>query len=290
MTFKIAHLSDLHFSSWDWNPRQFFSKRWLGNLNFLIGRRKIFCHERLASLPAYLSQNGTSHLLITGDLTTTSSPAEFEKSQAFVQEIEKYNIRVFCIPGNHDQYTRAAYHSRLFYDYFPSRWDESCPYNLKEHGVTSVRLSSQWHLVGLDTALATSWFFSTGLFSQKIEKHLFALLSSFSPQDRIILVNHFPFFQHESPRKRLVRGRELRQLLEKFPQVKIYCHGHTHRRCFANLQSAGLPLIFDSGSTVLRKEGAWHQMEMTPEHLMLKVYGWTKQERQPTLQESYDLV
>jgi 3',5'-cyclic AMP phosphodiesterase CpdA len=223
-------------------------------------------------------------------LTTTSSLAEFEKSQAFVQAVENLGIRVFCVPGNHDQYTRVAYQSQTFYDYFPAQWDEKSPYNLKRDGVTSCQLTSHWHLVGLDTAIATSWFLSTGLFSEKTEKHLTELLSSFAPDDRIILMNHFPFFAHESPRKRLVRGENLRKLLEKFPQVKIYCHGHTHRQCLANLQNSHLPIIFDAGSTTLRKEGTWHAMELTTEHLVTKVYSWTEDAWQQTRLEQYGVV
>ncbi len=250
----------------------------------------MFSYERLSSLPVILAKSGITHLLITGDLTTTSSPAEFERSLAFVQDVEKQGISVFCIPGNHDQYTRSAYRDRLFYDYFPSQWDKKSPYSLKEQGVTSCRLSADWHLVGLDTALATSWFFSTGLFSEAVEKNLSQLLSSFSSHDQIILMNHFPFFQHESPRKRLVRGEALRKLLEKFPQVKIYCHGHTHRQCLADLQSSHLPIVFDSGSTVLRKGGSWHQMDILPHQVITNVYSWKESQWEPSRQETYGLV
>lgn len=284
---KIAHLSDLHFVGWDWTLTDFFSKRLLGNLNFLFRRRKLFCYERLASIPKALVESGVTHLLLTGDLTTTSSPVEFKQSQTFVQEVERHGIRVFCIPGNHDHYTPGAYRHRLFYDYFPFIWSNDTSLNLKEHGVTTYLLSPEWRLVGLDTAVATSWFSSSGLFSEKVERHLSELLSSF--KEKIILMNHFPFFQHDSPRKRLINGDRLRTLLEQFPQVKIYCHGHTHRGCLADLRKASLPIIFDPGSIVFRPRGTWHQMELFPYQLITAVYRWNegwKQERK----EIYDLV
>lgn len=284
---KLAHLSDLHFSSWDWNPAQFFSKRWLGNLNFLFGRRRIFSHDRLASLPAFYKSQGITHVLITGDLSTTSAPAEFQKAREFVDSLQAEGLKVFCIPGNHDQYTRKAYRNHLFYDYFPSQWDSSSPYNLKDHGITAQKLSDGWWFVGLDTAVATSWFFSSGLFSETTEKNLIEFLSKLPKDEKVILFNHFPFFQHEYPRKRLYRGTALRQIVEKFSQVKVYCHGHTHRQCLADLRASQLPIIFDSGSIVLKDNGTWHQLTLSHEKISTEIFTWKDGKWQATSQASY---
>ncbi len=286
---KLAHISDLHFSNWDWNPAQFFSKRWLGNLNFLFGRRRIFSYERLAFLPALYKEQGITHVIVTGDLTTTSAPAEFQKAREFIQSLEAQGLQVFCIPGNHDQYTRKAYEQQLFYNYFPQQWNESSSYNLKDHGMSAQKLSDKWWFVGLDTALATSWFFSSGYFSEKTEKHLIEFLSKLPTGEQVILFNHFPFFQHETPRKRLQRGDALRKILEQFPQVKIYCHGHTHRQCLADLKASQLPIILDSGSIVHRDKGTWHQLNLSSEKLVTDVFTWKDEKWQTTHQESYDL-
>lgn len=286
---KIAHISDLHFSNWDWNPAQFFSKRWLGNLNFLFGRRRIFSYERLAVLPTLFKEKGITHVLVTGDLSTTSSPAEFKKALEFIQRLQAEGLEVFCIPGNHDQYTRQAYQQQLFYDYFPSQWDGST-YNLKEHGMAAKKLSDTWWLVGLDTALATSWFFSSGYFSEKTERNLIEFLSKLPPGEQVLLFNHFPFFQHESFRKRLERGDALRKILERFPQVKIYCHGHTHRQCLADLRVSNLPIILDSGSTVHLDRGTWNQLDLSSENLSTEVYIWKEEKWQPHHKESYVMV
>lgn len=267
---KIAHLSDLHFVGWDFTWEGFFSKRLLGNLNYLVRRRRLFDYERLSSIPQLLVGQGVTHLLIAGDLTTTSSPVEFLKSQEFVGEVEKRGIAVFCIPGNHDHYTPMAYKKRVFYDYFPAHWGGD--FNLKDHGVTSCLLSPTWRLVGLDTAVATSWFLSSGLFSENTERHLAELLSSC--KENILLLNHFPFFQHDSPRKRLFRGDRLQEILKKFSNVKIYCHGHTHRGCLADLRLASLPLVFDSGSAVFGQNGRFHQMEIVKDELVTDVFEW----------------
>ena len=256
---KIAHLSDLHFLKRNWNPVHFFSKRWLGNLNSLLSRRIDFDHEKLASLPQVLKDQGVSLVLITGDLTTTSYRDEFVIAREFIGKIEALDMEVLCIPGNHDHYTRRAYQERLFYEYFKSSWDPSIPFTLKEDGVTAKKITEGWTLVGLDTACATSWIQSTGYFNPRTEAALREVLSSI--QENVILINHFPFFQHESPRKVLIRGEVLNSLIQEFPQVKIYCHGHTHRKCYAPLS----PVILDPGSTAHRKTGGWNLIHLLPE-------------------------
>lgn len=257
---KIAHISDLHLVKRSWNPIQFFSKRWLGNLNSLFIRRKDFDYRKLEKLPSYFQSHGVSHVIISGDLTTTADTPEFELARGFTTSLEKAGLEVICIPGNHDHYTRAAYRNRTFYNYFSSTWDSSLKWNLITDGVTAKKLCPGWWIVGLDTACSTSWVYSTGYFHPRIEKALDELLTTLP--ENILLVNHFPFFQHESKRKVLLRGPSLQQLIEKYPQVKIYCHGHTHRRCIAPLHASGLPLILDPGSTTHRSNDGWHLIEI----------------------------
>jgi 3',5'-cyclic AMP phosphodiesterase CpdA len=281
---RIAHISDLHFSSWDWNISQFFSKRWLGNLNSLLSRYNDFDYARLEPLPHLLKSLDVSCVIITGDLSTTSAPAEFTAAKKLTKEIEDQGIEVLCIPGNHDHYTKESYQERHFYDYFSNSWDIG---NLEDDGVSAKRLDSGWWIVGLDTALATSWFYSTGYFSPRTDKALRDLLQNLPAQDSILLVNHFPFFQHESPRKQLVRGRALQKLIEENPQIKIYCHGHTHRRCLAPLQSSSLPLILDPGSTSHRKNGGWYLIELQKKSTLIQHYEW---KNRWTPSEAYELV
>lgn len=276
---RIAHLSDLHFASWDWNISQLFSKRWLGNLNFLFGRRNDFDHKRLQTLPLLLKSLNVSAVIITGDLSTTSAPAEFLAAKKLTLQMESQGIEVLCIPGNHDHYTQEAYRDRHFYDHFSTCWDIG---NLKEDGVSAKQLCPGWWIVGLDTALATSWFHSTGYFNPRTEKALEDLLQNLPAEDQILLINHFPFFQHESPRKQLVRGLELQKLIEKYPQIKMYCHGHTHRKCLAPLQSSGLPLVLDPGSTPHRKNGGWYLIDLKENSPTVQYYQWKN--------GTYDLV
>ena len=268
---KLAHLSDLHFAAWEWSAKQFFSKRWIGNLNFIFGRKGNFDYERLSSLPQLLLSLQVSTVFITGDLSTTSAPAEFAKAQKFTSQFKNLGIEVLSIPGNHDHYTHSAYKHRLFYQYFPSSWGTG---DLKTDGFTAKELEPGLWIVGLDTAIATSWLYSTGKFSTHTEQALDAWLCSLPASNQVIMINHFPFFQHEAPRKQLVNGERLQRLLEKYPLVKMYCHGHTHRKCIAPLQANNLPLILDPGSTASYKNGGWYLIDATFHNYHIQHYEW----------------
>ena len=207
---RIAHISDLHFAKSCWNLSQFFSKQWLGNVNLVFARKRDYLQERLYSLPELFKSLRIQHVIISGDLSTTSQHEEFIMALKFIDSLKEKGFEIVTIPGNHDQYTKKAYKNKWFYDYFPSSFGAIDTYNLKEHGVTAKQLNDQWWVVALDTALATSLFSSRGLFAEPIEAKLKKLLNTLPENARVILVNHFPFFQNSTPRVRLDRGTELR--------------------------------------------------------------------------------
>ena len=67
--------------------------------------------ERVRSIPA-------DHLLITGDLTTTALPAEFQDARdALGPTCSIDPSRVSVIPGNHDRYTDGSVRHRQFEKY-----------------------------------------------------------------------------------------------------------------------------------------------------------------------------
>ncbi len=252
---KIAHISDLHFAHPSYSPLQFFSKRWLGNINLIFSRKRQFAPENLLALIPLFQEQGVTHVLITGDLTTTSLEKEFELAADCVKAFERAGFTVFVLPGNHDHYTKQADRSKLFYNYFPNL-------SLKEQKIAVESLSDTWKLVYLDTALATSLISSQGYFSKEIEQKLNEQLTQIPSDQNILIANHFPLFGHDAPRKRLKRASALRQLLQRFPSVKLYLHGHSHRHCIADLRASHLPIILDSGSTAHKKEGTWNLISL----------------------------
>ncbi len=268
--FRLAHISDLHFSKLTWNPSQFFSKRWIGNLNLLFGRMQAFQPESLTTLFPIFHEKKVDAVLITGDLTSTSHEKEFLLAQQFIQGLEQEKFKVFTLPGNHDHYTKAAYKDRLFYQFFKPSY--TSPLSLKEDRLTAADLGQGWWLIALDTAIATSLISSNGYFSPELEEKLEKTLKEIPSGHHVILINHFPIFSNESSRKSLIRKEALKALIEKFPKVKLYLHGHTHRHCIADLRNSQLPIFLDSGSTAQKEGGTWNLIDISPTGCDVEVF------------------
>ncbi len=267
---RFAHLSDLHFSTPSWNPLQLFSKRWIGNLNLLLRRKREFNEAQLYQLLPLLQQRNVTTVLLTGDLTSTSHPKEFALASDYVDALKNAGLRTFLLPGNHDHYTKAADQQRVFYRYFDSEYNT--PYRLKENRITTTELGHNWWLFAIDTTLATSLLTCHGHFFKELEETLRKALQSIPEGHQVILMNHFPFFELTSKKKNLLRGEALQELLTQFPQVKFYLHGHTHRHTIADLRPSGLPIILDSGCSANKEDGSFNLVEIHTEGCDVEVF------------------
>lgn len=276
MTIKLAHISDLHFSTPHYNPTQFFSKRWLGNLNLILFRKKRFIFDRLPSLLTLFQEKKIGHVLITGDFSTTSLKKEFILAQKFVKSLKDAGLQVITLPGNHDHYTKKEFKKKYFYSFFDSSFEQGSPYTLKEHGLAIKTLSSDWYLIALDTTAYPTLLSSQGYFSPELEKNLKEALASLKGKN-IILANHFPFFQNEHFRKRLIRGNQLKTIFQEHPNIRFYLHGHTHRHCIADLRASSLPIVLDPGSVLDRNGSGCHMLEINSKGCNLEVFKWKDQ-------------
>jgi 3',5'-cyclic AMP phosphodiesterase CpdA len=274
--FRLAHISDLHFSKLTWNPLQFCSKRWLGNLNLLFKRKQAFKPDDLTTLFPIFHERKIDAVLITGDLTSTSHEEEFILAQQFVKSLKQEKFKVFALPGNHDQYTKKAYKKQLFYQFFNATYasptDPLISLSLKEDEMTVVYFGHGWWLIALDTAIATSLISSNGYFSPRLEQNLEKALKEIPADHRVILINHFPIFSNESSRKSLIRKDALKKLIERFPKIKLFLHGHTHRHCIADLRSSHLPIFLDSGSTAQKEGGTWNLINIATSGCEVEVF------------------
>lgn len=264
--FRLAHISDLHFSKVTWSPSQFFSKRWIGNLNLIVARKNAFDPEGLTTLFPIFHERNVDAVLITGDLSSTSQEEEFRMAKQFIENLQSEKFNVFTLPGNHDHYTKGAYRQKRFYQFFNTSYasgtDPLSSLSLKEDGMTAAYFGHGWWLFALDTALATSLLSSNGYFSAELEQKLEKALKEVPEGHNVILINHFPIFANESRRKSLLRREALQRLLERFPKVKLFLHGHTHRHCIADLRNSNLPIILDSGSAAQKSSGTWNLIDI----------------------------
>lgn len=293
--FRLAQISDLHFSKLSWNPFQFCSKRWLGNLNLLMKRKHSLRPDNLTTLFPIFHEYKIDAVLITGDLTSTSHEDEFLLAQQFVESLQQEKFKVFTLPGNHDQYTKRAFKKQLFYQFFNTNYspptDSLTSLSLKEDGLSAAYFGHGWWLIALDTAIATSLISSNGYFSPELEQKLEKALKEIPDDQHVILINHFPIFSNESARKSLIRKEALKKLIQRFPKIKLYLHGHTHRHCIADLRSSHLPIFLDSGSTAQKEEGTWNLIDITATGCNVEVFKNTNAEGyafwQPILKSNF---
>ncbi len=267
---RIAHLSDLHFWKKSYNLLQFCCKRWLGNFNSWLVRRSELDTHHLDSLPGIFSQLGVNLVLIAGDLTTTGRMVEFRMARQLIQKMKERGIEVALVPGNHDHYTHLSYWQGRIYRYFPDETSDA----LARRRVALRQLAPHLWLITMDTALATSWISSEGDFSEKIETELERILIQIPQDDSAILLNHFPLFCLDHRLKKLRRDTELRALLRRFSQVKLYLHGHTHRHSIADLRPDNLPIVMDSGCVSHCKWGRWNLIDMAEKGCNISSHAW----------------
>jgi len=276
MSLRLAHISDLHFSALCLNPLQIFSKRWIGNLNCFLNRKKTFHSEQAYELIPVFQTLNLDAVLITGDLTTTSHPKEFSKAKHFIETLRSAGLQVIVIPGNHDHYTKNAYRRLDFYRFF-----DNYPLSaeLKTQKTACIQLGKGWSLLALDCACATPLFASHGVFSETIEENLERLCHALPPGEKVILINHFPFFETQKD-KSLHRSEQLCALIRRTPQIKLYLHGHTHRHIIADLRQSALPIIVDSGCSVHKKSATWNCIDIGEKGCDITVYNKTHKGQQ----------
>ena len=174
-------------------------------------------------------------------------------------------MTLFILPGNHDRYTRRSDTKKTFYDYFPTG-------QFRDKRVVSCPLSDGWQLVMVDTAVSTNIFQSSGLYTDEIDDNLRKTLQSLPKGAPVLLANHFPFFRHEKSKRQMHGGEKLEKLIREFPQIKLYVHGHTHRRCLADLRNDGLPVIIDSGSSSHRSRGSFNIIDLGESSLNVRAF------------------
>lgn len=269
---KLIHISDLHFSVYSWNPLQIFSKRIVGNLSLALKRKKQLSPQLLNEFIDTLDSLEPTHVLISGDFTSTAYHKEYAFSLTFIQAIQKKGILVFAIPGNHDTYTKRAHQQKLFYESFRSvlPFKGEFEFDLEKQRVAAFKLTPDLYLVLVDSAFYTSFFQSNGIFTPEIEKNLFSLLKQIPSHAKIWLSCHFPFFDFEHPKRHLIGSEKLKKIIEAYsPQIECYFHGHTHRQIVADLRPSGLPIISDSGSLIFKHCSTFNIIEASQKEIKL---------------------
>jgi 3',5'-cyclic AMP phosphodiesterase CpdA len=262
-SLRIAHFSDPHFAKATFHPRQFLSKRWIGNFNALFFRSAFYDTEQLLQLPSFFASMHVEATMCTGDFTTTSQVAEFEQAAQFLHQFE---TPPYIVPGNHDCYTKEDEREQPFYRCF----------HLEKKQVTVKKIAPGFWWIGLDCAVATPPFNAYGEFTKPMQAQLEAALSTIARTDCVIMANHFPLFPHNKPKHDLKGVELLQQTLKKYPKVQLYLHGHDHVHYEIDGHKEGLPLVFNSGSCARKKRGGFSLFDLTQTHCVHHRYEFEK--------------
>ncbi len=199
------------------------SKRLLGTASLLLGRGRRFRLERVPALVERVLSLDADHLLITGDLTTTALPAEFQAARTALSGLLHDPARVTIIPGNHDRYTLRAHRSRRLEQYFGAFAPEGpYPWLRSIGGRTAI--------LGLDPTRAGVSARGKLPLNQLIAAS--ALVEAAGEKVAIVVACHYPIaappeFARQLGHKRLVNAAALESWLKTIGP-HLFCCGHVH--------------------------------------------------------------
>lgn len=266
---RLAHISDFHCTKLTWNPLRLFPKRIFGHLHWILGRKNSFSLLPLEELADLFSSLKVDLILVGGDLTSSSMHEEFSFAKSLLKKIQSPSI---VLPGNHDHYTFRSYREGRFYQYFTNA--NQTLGSLAKTGIEAHKIDASWWVISLDTSVPNKATSSRGMFSEELEQKLEEILSQIPKLDKIILFNHFPFFQQEDPKRTLERGDALQHVICKHPNIVLYLHGHTHRHSIADLRPNRLPIILDSGSCCQTANATWNLIDIETDRCFVTPYEW----------------
>jgi 3',5'-cyclic AMP phosphodiesterase CpdA len=258
---RFAHVSDLHLPfepRLDW--RQRWSKRQLSAWSWRR-RRAVQRPEILDALRADLAAMHPQQLLVTGDITNFSLPAEFARAAEWLAGLAT-QMQVNVVPGNHDALVSVPAAEGL------GRWHQfmeggmPAPWIARRDGVA---------FIGLTSALPSAPLLATGRLGAAQLERLEVLLGEEQRAGRLrVVLLHHPLADGAvSGRKALSDRAALRDVLRR-AGAELVLHGHAR---WARLESVPgphgpVPVLCVPSSSALpnpRDEAArWHLVTLPP--------------------------
>lgn len=263
--FRLSHISDPHLPpppGAAGGLGELISKRTLSRLAW---RRKGRQHDPavLAALVADLQAYRPDHVVVTGDLTNFSTPAEFAAARAWLETLGP-PANVTVSPGNHDALVGEGLGARMagFAPWFGDGGGEGFPH-LRRRGPVA--------LVNLSSAIPTPPLYAGGrLGGEQLEK-LDDILAQLGREGlvRVVLLHHPPVAGVVSARKALADAADLRAVLAR-RGAELVLHGHAHEAVFGAVGAIpvlGVPSA--SGAPGKHHPAArWHAIEIADDGAM----------------------
>ena len=254
---RIGHISDLHILDIDRpKPIEFLNKRLVGGLNLLLNRSHAHSVHVVQQALEHLDDLDVNHIVISGDFTNLALDSEFEAARRVVDSIDNATDRVSLVPGNHDYYTPGAVRNRRFEQHFSEFLESDFPDFQVDGHYPYCHLRDQVAVVGLNSGIATPWFFSTGRVAGDELDAAARLLATPEVERRFkVVVVHHPLLPDENHTinytRRLINDDQVLETLRTH-DVDLVLHGHTHYFSILQLPKLGTPgttYICEAGST-----------------------------------------
>lgn len=254
----FLQLTDLHFWRIVFNPLHLTNKRFLGNLNVVMRRRHEMMIDQAADFIEHIARVGVRDVLLTGDLTSSATDAEYRAARGFVEALSAAGLRPVVIPGNHDVYTFESERNRRFERYL-GEWTPGT--RLPVRGT----LSGGTPIVFVPTVCA-NLISSRGRVTRPEVDAVRACLDG--QTEPLIVAAHYPILDKTygyamSPHRRLRGAVDLRAALASYAGRLLYIAGHVHR--FSHVIDPTYPFInyLTTGSLFRRDHDGGHTGEFS---------------------------
>jgi len=246
MTFRLAHISDIHLGPLpDARFRDLVSKRITGYVNWHRKRARSMGLEPLIGLVNSLKTIAPDHIAVTGDLMNIGLPEEIDNTALWLEALGAPHD-VTLVPGNHDAYVRGVLTRAL------ARW---APYVTGDDGraMTSnatfpfLRVRGPVAIIAVNSAVATTPFVAAGTVGPGQLERMTTMLEDTGRAGlfRVVLIHHPPIKGAARPQKRLLGIRRFQKAIET-AGAELVLHGHTHlaqRHFIAGKNGTPVPVI-----------------------------------------------
>jgi 3',5'-cyclic AMP phosphodiesterase CpdA len=239
---RIAHVSDVHIL--DRRPSGQRSRYDLG-VRFLSFGRPLDAHARARKLTSALKaaeRGGADHVVVSGDLTESGVPAQFEELAGVLHETRIDPERITLVPGNHDAYGE------------PREWERALDGPLKAFARSSAGVAGkvvergELYLLPIDVAFPQPITRSAGLLTSEAAEAVKRRACDRAMQRRaVVVVQHHPPFAHARAAWQWIDGLQgherMTTLLASAPSVHVL-HGHLHKST-THARVFGAPAVVD---------------------------------------------
>lgn len=250
----------------------------------LRGRAHQFQLERLDEVVARILSLDPDHVLITGDLTTSALPDEFDDVKMELAPLLADRDRITILPGNHDRATRRSSDSSRFESVFGL-------YMPKLAFPWLRRLDDETAVLGLD---ATRFHYTPRgrIPPAQLEQIRSLLADRPAVPRRLIVASHYPIaapppYERELDAKRLENADELAEILVDVGP-HLFCCGHVHAAWAFHPPSLPEQLCLNAGAPLYRDEEALQppgflEIDLDADRVKVVHQAWDGEEWKPSL-------